>query len=613
MRRTATRARWLTAVAAGLVVLTSTGSAGRAPSTDGVVASNFMVLGHVSLGGKAADGDVVFYEHPPPVGKYAYVGTSGEPCTNRGVKIIDVNDPANPEVVALARNGLRRLSYEDVEVVRIGARDVLVAGLQSCGTTAIGGIGLFDVTQPDAPQLIDVIHVPDGGGVHELDAVARPDGRVLVLATVPYSEDYPDRFSEGDIRIFDITTPESGEEIADWGIIFDSDVKEVRRDRPVKFSEDGLGYYPAYFGHSVRAADLGMTAYVSYWDAGVLELDISNPEEPHLVSQTSYPIEADGDAHSVAVFEHAGRRYLLQNDEDLNALSPAIVTSSSTGGARFQAIDAYRMKTRLSDVGEITAKAVLATGKLCDKSDFPRARGMILVARMSIGTCGGNKVLRYAAARGAAAVLIVWRGFDPGWWMYELAPRGASDDIARDAPRMAAVVTAGRDGLSHALRADIESGEDVEVTLSPRQPSWGYLRVFAADGATDENGDGVVDLEQVGSFDDLPNVVGNPDPPPGWWSIHNTEVLGDRAYSSWYSNGVVALDMSEPSAPTEVGHFVPPATRRRAEALSYLTGRGKFPLVWGVDVDPLTGALYVSDMRSGLWIVEPTGPARAFP
>jgi hypothetical protein len=33
--------------------------------------------------------------------------------------------------------------------------------------------------------------------------------------------------------------------------------------------------------------------------------------------------------------------------------------------------------------------------------------------------------------------------------------------------------------------------------------------------------------------------------------------------------------------------------------------------VWGVAVDPDTGVVYASDIRSGLWIVKPTGAAAA--
>jgi DNA-binding beta-propeller fold protein YncE len=33
------------------------------------------------------------------------------------------------------------------------------------------------------------------------------------------------------------------------------------------------------------------------------------------------------------------------------------------------------------------------------------------------------------------------------------------------------------------------------------------------------------------------------------------------------------------------------------------------PLVWGVAVDPSTGYVYVSDMTSGLWIIDPQNEA----
>ena len=74
------------------------------------------------------------------------------------------------------------------------------------------------------------------------------------------------------------------------------------------------------------------------------------------------------------------------------------------------------------------------------------------------------------------------------------------------------------------------------------------------------------------------------------WSIHNTEVLGDRAYSSWYSHGIVAIDMSDPTSPKLVGQFAAPHA-----------------VTWGVAIDPETGLVYASDIAGGLWIVRPTG------
>jgi hypothetical protein len=86
--------------------------------------------------------------------------------------------------------------------------------------------------------------------------------------------------------------------------------------------------------------------------------------------------------------------------------------------------------------------------------------------------------------------------------------------------------------------------------------------------------------------------------------LHNTEVRGNRAYSAWYSNGIVAIDLSDPTHPIRVGQFVPRTGARPANSLD--VGPAE---MWGVAIDPATGIMYASDMRTGLWIVQPTGPA----
>ncbi|MBA2273017.1 MAG: hypothetical protein H0W21_03810 [Actinobacteria bacterium] len=149
------------------------------------------------------------------------------------------------------------------------------------------------------------------------------------------------------------------------------------------------------------------------------------------------------------------------------------------------------------------------------------------------------------------------------------------------------------DEVAGDIRSGLQNGP-VKVTLKAEAASNGFLRIFSEDQSTDIDSDGTPEYEQVGSFYDLPHVRGEYKTPPGFWTIHNTEVLGDRSYSSWYSHGVVALDLTDPSAPELVGQFVPP----RAS-------------VWGVTVDPETGLIYVSDIGGGLWIVEPTGEAAA--
>src|SRR5918994_5066735 len=83
-----------------------------------LVAENFDVLGHANLGGGSPHGDIYFFDHGGDVGKYAYVGTWGSPCSGHGAKIVDVNDPTQPRVVARV-GGRTGISNEDIVVVEI--------------------------------------------------------------------------------------------------------------------------------------------------------------------------------------------------------------------------------------------------------------------------------------------------------------------------------------------------------------------------------------------------------------------------------------------------------------------------------------------------------------
>jgi hypothetical protein len=45
--------------------------------------------------------------------------------------------------------------------------------------------------------------------------------------------------------------------------------------------------------------------------------------------------------------------------------------------------------------------------------------------------------------------------------------------------------------------------------------------------------------------------------PPGVYSVHNFQIDEDKIIASWYSGGTRVIDISDPSNPVEVGHFVP--------------------------------------------------------
>jgi hypothetical protein len=573
-----------------------------------VQAENFRVRGHTELSGGPPWGDVFFYDYGGTTGKYAFVGHWFGNCRERGVQIIDVNDPSSPKVAAVAgRNS--NVTREDIVVAHIGDRDVLAIGVQDCrffgSSKAKVGLKLFDVTDPANPTALSTLELGrEGGGrgVHELDLVVRPDGTALALLATPFTEvdasfgqDAP-----GEFRIVDVTDSENPVEMSNWGIIQDSSLKVFGGNDEVSSSFQGLGTFPDTFAHSVRAADGGRTAYVSYWDGGVLKFDISDPASPVLLGRTMFTSGDDGDAHSMTPLDIGGTRYILQNDED-EALQPSVLVSTSASTQPYPAQQQEWARYELSRrAGLLTGRAFHA-GDGCQKRDFRGAHNKIVFFNAFLRFYGekahcpfGSQVAR-ALNRNARAVVInmVWPE-DPNSF-FPIPKRKYLRRIVAEGKGVPILQLTDIDDVADDVRTALKDGP-LRVTLRAQIPSWGFLRIFDESLTSDVNGDGTPEFQQVARFSDLLHVRGERDVRRGVWAIHNTEVNGDRAYSSWYSHGIVALDMSDPTSPQLAGQFVPPSAG-----------------TWGVAVDPDTGLVYASDIRTGLWILEPTGEAAAAP
>lgn len=575
----------------------------------GPVTENFEVVSHVPIGGPTPNADVFLYKHRGKKGKHAYIGRWGFPCTGQGLKIVRTKWPRYPKIVA--RAGARRgTSAEDMVVFRKGRRDILAVGIQPCEAGAVGGLALYNVTTPSEPRFLGFQRV-DPFGVHELDVAVRPDGRILALAAANFAEVdalFGNPPTGGDFRIIEITRPRHPRVVADWGVIADSDLASFRTGAPLDTALDGLGYFAAQFVHSARSADNGMTAYVSYWDSGVLKFDISDPSNPVLLGRTSYPPTADGDAHSVTSHDVNGERYLYQNDEDFSPWSILSITTTSTANTVYQGLDTFWLPTTFTGSEPVNGE-LFDAGEGCAATAFEGAAGkVVLVDVIEPGfsdeepPCDPFEQMTLAAAAGAEALIINWVSpLDP--FVFPPPDPELVDAIIAAAPELRVAAVPADDGMAEAIRT-APGNSPTTITVTPEPPSWGFLRIYRESGATDTNADGVPEYEQVGEFSDLPNVVGPDALMPGEWSIHNTEIRGNRAYSSWYSHGIVALDLSDPKAPVKVGQFRRPSVRKEMAF-----GPEAYPATWGVVIDPDSGLIYASDMRSGLWIIRPTGPA----
>jgi hypothetical protein len=550
-----------------------------------LVARNFEVLGHHDLGSLDENGDVWVH------GNFAYVGTWGDPCTGRGVKIIDVSDLRAPRFIGTlaARPGT---SAEDMVVRHVETAsftgDLLATGIQRCGDDPAldeqeFGVEFWDVTDPTHPVKLAELGIAHGeGGVHELDLFQRGD-HVYALLAVPFAEWF-DPVPGGDFRIVDATNPRAPVQVGEWGA-------GAHGLSPGPFF--GQGSFGASYAHSARASADGTKAYVSYWDLGVLTLNIRDVTNPRLVSRTRYKPTDDGDAHSVT--EYRGKRglFLLQNDEDLDPRSPARILfrhrsgigTESPGGAPLWLERGHR----------VTARVVRAANQGCEASDYPaNTEGKIVVVRTpvpffdpgfdpaedEVPLCDQAAQDEAAAAAGAVAVVhdFIAEATSPQWF-----------DFAEPAVDIPVLFTDHR-----TARGMVRAGR---ATLKATRPSWGFLRIFDA-----ETG------RQVAKFDRLPNVRALP-APPGAWTIHNTEVVDRRAYSSWYSHGIVALGLAPLDRPgigdpRLVGQFVPPGAPSQSPQIPSDVAN-----VWGVAIRPSDNVIFASDMNSGLWIVKPVGRA----
>lgn len=321
--------------------LQGVGSSGNTPAAG----RQTRALGSIPLA--PVNGDV--WKH----GNYAYVGAWGIPCDGRGVRIVDVSNPAAPVEVATAA-GYPHTSAEDMEVLSVStpsfAGDLLGVGIQPCDENGFGGLALWDVTDPTKPAELGFL---PNIGVHELGLTERSDG-IYALLAVPFSEAVTDLFAPpvvGDFQLVDVSDPANPVLIDDWGATKDGGFPSGAPFFPAPYDcPDPLcrGDFPAIFAHSASASVDGQTAYVAYWDLGAVVLDISDPTQITFVGRTVYPTLSDGDTHS-AVANAAGT-LLATTDEDFSPTVLGHVPGDTWGFARLWSLSDPTALTHLSDV-----------------------------------------------------------------------------------------------------------------------------------------------------------------------------------------------------------------------------------------------------------------------
>jgi hypothetical protein len=186
--------------------------------------------------------------------------------------------------------------------------NVLLSGIQRCqpASAAPSGLAIWDVTDPTNPAELAFFPTGRALGVHEF-TLRQQGQRWLAYLAVPNSEVTD---GTGDLRIVDVTDPRNPVQLADWGARKDAGL-------PVGTGKQCAptcrGASPQVFLHSVALSPDGRTAFLSYWDLGVIMLDVSEPAAPRWLGRFAEPQSAEGNTHSVAV-AHDGKLALVADE-----------------------------------------------------------------------------------------------------------------------------------------------------------------------------------------------------------------------------------------------------------------------------------------------------------
>lgn len=545
-----------------------------------------------------AHGDVATYK------KLAFVGKWREVCPGTGVDIIDVSKPRRPVKIADTRD-YADTSMEDMQAIRIGKRDILAIGLQDCGNNPMEGtvgLELYDITNPRSPQFLSLFNgedipglMADHGHVHEFDLVKRRDGQVLAALASPDSEaitsDDEGLNGIGDLLLVDITDPSAPTLVGEYGVL-----------------DDPMFGVPFYLGvrqggdartldHSARFNEGGTRLYLSYWDAGVIILDVADPANPTVLGRTSYQQGEEGNAHSIDTADN--EELLIQADEDFSPFEFQF-TSNAFEGSRL-AVEAQGTPPIVERPGRELAGEVVHVGRGCpaDPRPVPPGTGLAVadpylanpagkIALIERGLCRfDNKVAR--AQQAGAIGVIVYNNEAGGEALVLMGIDSPVLDgppgIAGQAITIPALFVQRSTGLL--LR---DGAQPVTAAASAVFNGWGYLRFFDISDPANP--------VQLSTFA-TPNTNNEAVALDGTWSVHNPELLRDddgdetnTLYVSWYNDGVRVLDIKRPSSPREIASWTGQGAPSGAPPVN----------IWSVVPD--RGLLFASDRDFGLYVLK---------
>jgi hypothetical protein len=551
-----------------------------------------------------------------PYKGFAYTGTFNSPCGGEegaGVWIWDIRNKNKTTFVDIIESEPGSRS-NDVKVATMNSGDILVHSNETCGPGGLGGFEVYDVDDPRNPVHLATqrIHEPNavlqslfGGvnrGVHNLFLFTQGSRDFVALATHGNAW-------FGSTQIFEITDPTNPQFVSAWGPELLCEEAYCSSD-PYNETDPGVlvdhinGWIfclltPCFGGsqirsvHDITVTDDGTLMYAAAWDSGLVLLDISDPASPEVISIAIDPVNGslDGEVNSHSVWPSKDGTIVVEGEEDFNAWVtiqppgnltfgtgtpttplPGTAVSTSTGddlqgsqtgndgtvdadslevtsgplaGNTYPAIELAGDQPKFADVGPISGDIVWI-GRACNVDPIlnPAEIGDGGIAVVRRGACTFREKNFNAAAAGADAIVI-------------------SNNATNDTP-------------------------------------WSGIRIW--DYSDPEN------PVLASTFDTTCSASPTPIPecdPFGTYSVHNVivETTGNKvkAYLSWYYDGMLVLDVTDPYNPKEMARYFDNSS-------AFLESNGGQPHdFWGVGKERGQPWIYGSDRNGGLYIFKEQG------
>lgn len=565
---------------------------------------------------------------------YAYLGNWGAKCETGGVHIVDITDPAKPHRVGYLNASGFGYRTEGVQALHISTSaftgDILVVSNEWCRESGNpknmpGGITIYDITRPlGAKLLVDGfgdfdVHGTRANEAHSAIAWDAGNGRAYVAAI--------DNDELDDVDIFDITDPRN----------------------PVKLSETRLpgvrvdGYGQEKTSHDfdvLRFPDGRWHLMVSDWDAGWIDVDVTDPANPVIVGDFDYATcdqvvptacPPEGNAHQ-GEWNSKGSLF-IGTDEDFSPFrTPITVQTGPLAGQKIDAGEFGFTKQVASfpdgkvngpvvfggygcddDVAQIPPPSVLGPLGADEEKIIMFQRGPVGDPNHPHGACFFSDKVRNGEVAGYDVVVIAnhHAGAQGGETPGAFICGGQGSPVLGTA----AGLCVGHEFMHKAFGTTPNytfpypspaPNEPAVGALGPRIAAqaeldgWGYARVIDTSTPSAPTEVGQITIPETASMNFTSGF--------GDLTVHEVEVpRGDPneggpspdddklAYFSWYSGGFRVVDITKPANPGEVGHYIDPKGNN----------------FWGVALAKDQNGdriILASDRDFGLFIFRYTGP-----